>query len=194
MMKRNFYPFVVTFIAVFLLASGLGFSAEQKKAEPKKDTLAVLETDQGKIVISFYDQDAPKTVTNFKKLIREGYYDGTYFHRVIPGFMIQGGDSNTKDDNRSNDGMGGPGYTIPAEFNAHKHVRGTISMARKRDPNSAGSQFFVCVDRAAYLDGKYTVFGKVVEGMDVVDKIVKAKRDRRDNPIQPIHIQKAYLK
>jgi len=189
MMKRHFYPFGVTFIAIFCLASGLGFSAEQKK-----DVLAVLETDRGKIVISLFEKDAPKTVENFRKLIQEGFYDGTYFHRVIPGFMIQGGDPNTKDANRSNDGMGGPGYTIPAEFNAHKHLRGTVSMARKRDPNSAGSQFFICVARAAHLDGQYTVFGEVVEGMEVVDRIVQAKRDRRDNPIQPIHIQKAYLR
>ncbi|NOY53394.1 MAG: peptidylprolyl isomerase [Deltaproteobacteria bacterium] len=180
---------MVSLVVIFSLLSGQGFAAKQKK-----DTLAVLETDAGKIVLSFYPEDAPKTVKNFKKLIREGFYDGTYFHRVIPGFMIQGGDPNTKDHNRNNDGMGGPGYTIPAEFNAHHHVRGTLSMARRQDPNSAGSQFFICVARAAYLDGKYTVFGKVVEGMDVVDKIVQAPRDRRDNPLKPIHIQKAYLK
>jgi peptidyl-prolyl cis-trans isomerase B (cyclophilin B) len=144
-------------------------------------------------VIAFYPGEAPRTVKNFTKLVGQGFYDQTYFHRVIPGFMIQGGDPNTKDDTRNNDGTGGPGYTIPAEFNEHPHIRGTVSMARSADPDSAGSQFFICVERTSHLDNKYTVFGRVLEGMDVVDKIIKHPRDRRDNPISSVHIQKAYL-
>ncbi len=162
--------------------------------EPQKKGAGVtLETDKGKIVIVFYPDEAPKTVENFKKLVGEGFYDGIYFHRVIPGFMIQAGDPNTKDKDRGNDGMGGPGYAINAEFNKHKHVRGTVSMARSRDPNSAGSQFFICVAAAPNLDGSYTAFGKVIEGMDAVDKIVSAPKDPRDNPLKNIFIKKAYL-
>ncbi|MDH4184557.1 MAG: peptidylprolyl isomerase, partial [Nitrospinota bacterium] len=111
------------------------------------------------------------------------FYDGTTFHRVIPGFMIQGGDPNSKDaGNRSLHGTGGPGYTVPAEFNARSHKRGIVSMARSQSPDSAGSQFFICVADSVFLDGKYTVFGEVVEGMDVADKIVAEPRDRNDNP------------
>jgi cyclophilin family peptidyl-prolyl cis-trans isomerase len=184
-MKR--WVYLMFLMAVIALAPCL------EAAEPvKNETTAVLETDKGKIVIAFYREEAPKTIENFTKLVGEGFYDGTYFHRVIPGFMIQGGDPNTKDSDRSNDGMGGPGYTIPSEFNDHLHVRGTVSMARKADPNSAGSQFFICVDRAANLDGKYTVFGHVLEGMDVVDNIVVAPT-YRDNPLHHIYIKKAYL-
>ena len=118
------------------------------------------------------------------------YYNGTTFHRVIPGFMIQGGDPNSKSDDRSMHGMGGPGYNIKAEFNSKKHKRGIVSMARSQDPDSAGSQFFVVVKDAPFLDGQYTVFGEVVEGMDVADKIVNAKRDGRDNPLERIEIKK----
>jgi cyclophilin family peptidyl-prolyl cis-trans isomerase len=193
-MNLKFCRFLLcAFLAFLFLSTGITGAAE-RKVEQKKDSVAVLETDMGTIVISFFPEDAPKTVENFKKLVQEGFYDGTYFHRVIPGFMIQGGDPNTKDQNRMNDGMGGPGYTIRGEFNHHKHVRGIVSMARKSDPNSAGSQFFICVAAAPYLDGQYAAFGKVIQGMDVVDRIVQAKRDRRDNPLTPIHIRKAYLK
>jgi len=107
--------------------------------------------------------------------------------------MIQGGDPNSKDDNRANDGSGGPGYTVKAEFNKTKHKRGIVSMARAADPDSAGSQFFICVADSFFLDGKYTVFGEVVEGMDVADKIVSAKRDKRDNPLEKIAMKKVYI-
>ncbi len=188
----------------FATACVAGESAEQTAPAPKgaeQTTPApkaaggdvVLETDAGRIVMALNAEDAPGTVENFKKLVAQGFYDGTYFHRVIPGFMIQGGDPNTRDKNRANDGMGGPGYTIQAEFNAKKHVRGAVSMARRNDPDSAGSQFFICVAAAPYLDGQYTLFGRVTEGMEVVDKIVSAPRDARDNPHQPIHIRKATL-
>lgn len=150
------------------------------------EEVAVLTTKFGKITIKFFPQDAPNHVENFKKLAKAGFYNGTTFHRVIPGFMIQGGDPNTKDDDRSNDGMGGPGYTILAEFNSRSHQRGIVSMARSQDPNSAGSQFFICVAPATFLDRQYTVFGEVIDGMDAVDKIVSVQRDRLDNPIEKI--------
>lgn len=155
---------------------------------------ALLETDLGNILIAFEPEVAPKTVENFKSLLVKGFYDGTYFHRVIPGFMIQGGDPNTRDTKRANDGTGGPGYSIKAEFSSKPHVRGTVSMARSQNPDSAGSQFFICVARTSHLDGQYTVFGRVLEGMDVVDKIVNTPRDRRDNPIKSVYIRKASLK
>ncbi|MFH1016704.1 MAG: peptidylprolyl isomerase [Pseudomonadota bacterium] len=150
---------------------------------------AVIETSMGTIVIDLLPNVAPKTVENFKKLVSEKFYDGTAFHRVIPGFMIQGGDPNTRSPNRSEHGKGGPGYTIPAEFSPERHTRGTVSMARRSDPNSAGSQFFIVIQDASHLDGQYTVFGRVKEGMDVADKIVAVPRDAGDNPTQPIPLK-----
>ncbi len=148
------------------------------------EEIAVLETHFGKVEIGFLADKAPGHVKNFKDLVRKGFYDGTSFHRVIPGFMIQGGDSFSKTEpgNRMKHGMGGPGYSIKAEFNDTKHRRGVLSMARSSDPDSAGSQFFIVVKNSFFLDGKYTAFGKVLSGMDVVDKIVNSPRDRRDNP------------
>lgn len=146
--------------------------------------VATIETAFGNIVIEFLPDKAPGHVENFKKLARSGFYDGTAFHRVIPGFMIQGGDPNSKSDDRSRHGTGGPGYAVKAEFNDVSHVRGVVSMARSSDPNSAGSQFFIVVADSTFLDGKYTAFGRVVEGMDVADKIVNLPKDARDNPLQ----------
>src|SRR6185369_8256060 len=134
-------------------------------------------TTLGKIVLKFYPDVAPNHVANFKKLAKDGFYNGTIFHRVIPGFMIQGGDPNTKSEDRSRHGIGGSGQNLKAEFNSKPHVRGTLSMARSMDPNSASSQFFICVAASQQLNGQYTVFGEVVEGMDVVDKIVNTPRD-----------------
>ena len=151
--------------------------------------IAVIETGFGKIEIEFFADKAPGHVKNFKDLAKKGFYDGTIFHRVIPGFMIQGGDPNTKSDDRSTHGMGGPGYSIKAEFNDTPHKRGILSMARSQDPDSAGSQFYVVVKDSFFLDGKYTVFGKVVSGMDVADKIVNAPRDGRDNPNERIEMK-----
>ena len=151
--------------------------------------IAVIETKFGKIEIQFFEDKAPGHVKNFKDLAKKGFYDGTIFHRVIPGFMIQGGDPNTKSDDRSNHGMGGPGYSIKAEFNDTPHKRGILSMARSQDPNSAGSQFFIVVKDAAFLDGQYTAFGKVLSGMAVADQIVNAPRDRRDNPNERIEMK-----
>ena len=128
-------------------------------------------------------EDAPETVRNFEKLAGSGFYDGTLFHRIIPGFMIQGGDPNTKGGDQTTWGNGGPGYTIKAEFNARPHKRGAVSMARASDPDSAGSQFFIVTTDSLFLDRQYTAFGEVVEGMDVADKIVALDRDPQDRPL-----------
>ena len=153
----------------------------------------VIETNFGKIVIEFFPEDAPKTVENFMKLSGSSFYDGILFHRVIPGFMIQGGDPNSKSNNRKTWGAGGPGYSIKAEFNSKSHVRGIVSMARAQDPDSAGSQFFIVVKDSIFLDKNYTVFGKVVEGMEVVDKIVNLERDGNDAPLQDAKMEKVYI-
>jgi len=144
------------------------------------DQVAVVETKFGKMVIEFYDKDAPKTVANFQKLAKSGFYDGTTFHRIVDGFMIQGGDPLSKTPDNPNVGTGDPGYKIAAEFNTNKHVLGVVSMARSSDPNSAGSQFFICLGNASFLDGQYTAFGKLIAGVDVLKKIggVPTKLDR----------------
>lgn len=160
------------------------------KADPNdRNEFVVIETQFGRIVFGFFPDVARNHVANFKKLAKTGFYDGTTFHRVIPGFMIQGGDPNTKDDDRRNDGRGGPGYLINAEFNNKKHVRGTVSMARGGDPNSAGSQFFICVAKQSSLDSQYTAFGQVIEGMEVADQIAKQTRDGRNNPLERIEMK-----
>ena len=145
---------------------------------------ATLETRLGTIEIEFMPDKAPGHVKNFIDLAKKGFYDGTTFHRVIPGFMIQGGDPNTKDakGSRGRHGTGGPGYQIKAEFNDVSHKRGIVSMARSSDPNSAGSQFFIVVKDYPSLDRQYTAFGRVVRGMEVADQIVNSERDGRDNP------------
>ena len=175
--------------------AGTAKTAKTKDAAAAKtgEDVAVIKTTLGTIVFRFFEKDAPNHVANFKDLATTHFYDGTTFHRVIPGFMIQGGDPNSKDADRSNDGMGNGPRTLKAEFNANKHLRGTVSMARANDPNSASCQFFICVAPAPFLDGKYTVFGQVIEGLDVVDKIVSAKRDERDNPIDPIRMEKVTI-
>jgi len=144
----------------------------------------VLETNFGRIVFELLPDLAPETVRNFAKLAQSSFYDGTLFHRVIPGFMVQGGDPNTKKQDKSKWGMGGPGYTIKAEFNSKSHLRGIVSMARATDPDSAGSQFFIVTTDSTFLDRQYTVFGQVTEGMDVADKIVNLPRDKNDCPLQ----------
>ena len=141
-------------------------------------TSGTIETNLGNIEFKLLPELAPEHVRNFSKLSQSGFYDGTLFHRVIPGFMIQGGDPNTKDPNMKNQwGMGGPGYNIKAEFNSRSHLRGIISMARSTDPDSAGSQFFIMHANNTGLDRQYTVFGEVTEGMDIVDKIAELPRD-----------------
>src|SRR2546428_498050 len=133
--------------------------------------VAVISTTQGELVIAFWPEVAPKTVENFKTLARKGFYDGTTFHRIIKGFMIQGGDPLSKDPNSTRAGTGDPGYKIKAEFNKNSHQLGVLSMARSNDPDSAGCQFFICLGDASFLDGKYTAFGKLIAGEDVLKKI-----------------------
>ena len=163
------------------------FTAEEIKK--MAETKAVVETKFGTIELKFFPEVAPNHVNNFIELAKKGFYDGTTFHRVIPGFMIQGGDPNTKNPDKSKHGMGGPGHTVKAEFNDKLHKRGTLSMARSANPDSAGSQFFICVADAPSLNKQYTVFGEVVSGMDVADKIVSQPRDRRDNPNERIEMK-----
>lgn len=149
---------------------------------------AIIKTKLGEIELHFFRDVAPNHVDNFMELAEKGFYDGTLFHRVIPGFMIQGGDPHSKDQDRSRHGTGGPGYTVKAEFNSRSHKRGILSMARSSDPDSAGSQFFICVADSPFLDNQYTVFGKVVRGMDVADSIVNQPRDAADNPHKRIEM------
>ncbi len=150
---------------------------------------AIIKTKFGDMEIRFFEDRAPKHVENFLTLAKKGFYDGTIFHRVIPGFMIQGGDPNTKDLNKKEAyGMGGPGHMVKAEFNDTPHKRGIVSMARAQDPDSAGSQFFIVVEDSRFLDNKYTAFGEVVTGIGVADKIVSQPRDKRDNPLERIEM------
>jgi peptidyl-prolyl cis-trans isomerase B (cyclophilin B) len=139
---------------------------------PMSNDAAIIKTSEGDLVIAFWPGEAPNTVANFEKLAKSGFYNGTVFHRIVKGFMIQGGDPLTKDPSaESRWGTGDPGYKIKAEFNSHSHQRGVISMARSNDPDSAGSQFFICLGDASFLDGKYTAFGHLVKGDDVLGKI-----------------------
>ena len=142
----------------------------------------------GTITFKLLPELAPETVRNFLKLVQDKFYNGTLFHRVIPGFMIQGGDPNTKTDNKRSWGTGGPGYTLKAEFNTQSHLRGIVSMARAQDPDSAGSQFFIITSDSTFLDRQYTVFGQVTQGMDVADKIVALDRDSNDCPLEKVQM------
>jgi len=153
------------------------------------ETTAIIETKFGNIELHFFPDVAPEHVNNFVELAKKGFYDGTTFHRVIPGFMIQGGDPNSKDADKSKHGMGGPGHTIKAEFNEKPHKRGALSMARSAHPDSAGSQFFICVADAKFLDRQYSVFGEVVSGIEAVDAIVSQPRDGNDNPLDRIEMK-----
>jgi peptidyl-prolyl cis-trans isomerase B (cyclophilin B) len=155
------------------------FDKEVKKMSAQQ---AIIHTKLGDITLKFYPEVAPNHVNSFIELARKGFYNGTTFHRVIPKFVIQGGDPNSKNPDRSKHGMGGPGYNLKAEFSDKLHKRGMLSMARAAHPDSAGSQFFICVADIPSLNGKYTIFGEVVEGMEIVDKIVSQPRDGNDNP------------
>ena len=175
-----------------LLVASAVFATEEKKQEttPTKSSneVAVIKTTEGDIVVQFWTDAAPNTVENFKKLARQGFYDGTIFHRIVKGFMIQGGDPNSKDPAKENSyGEGGPGYNINAEFNDHSHDRGVISMARGPDPNSAGSQFFICLAPVRRLDHQYTTFGKLIKGHDVLAKIgdIPVTKNSMGEPSKP---------
>src|SRR5438128_12203708 len=164
-------------IVLAVLLSSAVFAAEEKKEEKtsmntSSNEVAVIKTSEGEMVVQFWTDAAPSTIENFKKLARSGFYDGTIFHRIVKGFMIQGGDPNSKDPAKeSSYGEGGPGYKIKAEFNDRSHERGVISMARSSDPDSAGSQFFICLASVPRLDHQYTTFGRVIKGDDVLGKI-----------------------
>lgn len=184
-----------TFILIFLIGVLLMSCSKDQK-------VAVISTKFGDMVVEFFPDVAPKHVENFQILAEEGYYNGTTFHRVIPGFMIQGGDPNSKDLDRMNDGTGGragkffgigrennpESWTVPAEFNDTPHQRGTLSMARSQNIDSGSSQFFICHDNAPFLDGQYTVFGQLISGFEVVDQIVNSERDPRDNPLDRVEM------
>jgi len=200
-MRFTLLVLIIT-LAVSAGPAGQGKPATKKGAKSvNKDSashgLVVIETSMGNITVQLADDKAPKHASNFRKLAKEGFYAGTTFHRVIPDFMIQGGDPNSKDNDRLNDGLGGPGYTIDAEIGL-LHDRGVIAAARQGDQinperRSNGSQFYITVAPAHYLDGQYSVFGKVVKGMDVVDKIAAVPRDRNDNPIDKVVIKKVIV-
>ena len=166
-----------------------GAAAEEPSNADTKAPHVLIKTKFGEMEAVLFPDLAPKHVESFLKLAKSGFYNGTLFHRIIPGFMIQGGDPLTKDPaNRSRYGTGGPGYTVPAEFNRVIHEKGILSAARTADPNSAGSQFFIMVDKAPHLDNQYTVFGEVVKGIEVVDTIVSQPRDLKDNPLERIEM------
>jgi peptidyl-prolyl cis-trans isomerase B (cyclophilin B) len=180
---------------MFLWASAI-FSGEvrhrtfsEQEVKKMEHVKAIIHTGLGDVHLRFFPDVAPNHVNNFVTLAREKFFDGSIFHRVIPGFVIQGGDPNSKNADRSMHGTGGPGYTVKAEFNNRPHKRGILSMARSAHPDSAGSQFFICVADVPSLDGKYTVFGEVTQGMEVVDKIVSLPRDRRDNPLERVEMR-----
>ena len=161
------------------------------------DEVAVMETSLGKMVIEFDVVNAPVHAANFKKLVMAGYYNGISFHRIIPGFMLQGGDINSRDDNPNNDGMGGPGYTIAAEIH-NLHKKGTLAAARTGGPSnperrSSGSQFYICHVDIPSLDGEYTAYGQVIEGFDVIDKIAAVKTGPNDKPIDDVRINRVYM-
>jgi peptidyl-prolyl cis-trans isomerase B (cyclophilin B) len=187
----------------FLFGAAAKTARKDKKMTVRDyaNTLATLQTDAGDITIKFFHDKAPKHVENFVDLAAAGFYDGTFFHRIIPGFMIQGGDPNTKttpEDPKRPYGTGGNVVSgkevrLKAEFNDISHKRGIVSMARAQDPNSASSQFFIVVKDSTFLDGQYTAFGEVISGLDVADKIVSAPRNAKDLPNSPVHIKKILL-
>ena len=175
---------------------------EQVDQDKQQKDVAIITTDFGDMVVEFFESVAPKHVESFKLHAQNGYYNGTLFHRVIPGFMIQGGDPNTKTDNKASYGTGGHAakyfgvgneiepttWNVPAEFNDINHSRGILSMARANDPNSGGSQFFICAADAPHLNGKYTVFGQLIKGDQVLEQIVNLPRDARDNPTRRVEM------
>ncbi len=178
----------ITFGCSFAMSQSV-FAQSGARAPSSTRTVevAVIETDHGEMLIEMWPEVAPKTVENFKKLAGEEFYNGQAFHRIIDGFMVQGGDPLSKDESaRARWGTGGPGYTIDAEFSKKKHVRGVISMARSADPNSAGSQFFVCLGDATFLDEKYTAFGKLVAGDDVLEKLGKTEVEQTGEKSKPV--------
>ncbi len=187
--SKSICSLIILSLTSLCYAQTVNKSFSEKEVDKMSKSKALIETKHGDIKLKFFPEEAPNHVNNFIEFAKQGFYNGTTFHRVIPDFMIQGGDPNTKDMDRSKHGMGGPGHHVKAEFNKMPHKRGTLSMARAANPDSAGSQFFICVADAPFLDGKYTVFGEVESGMEVADKIVNEKRDGKDNPIERIEMK-----
>jgi len=183
-----------TFLLVLVLVTaGCSTTFDQMKEAQKSKSVVVLQTNMGEIQFALLEKYAPKNTENIKKLAKEGFYNGVTFHRVVPNFVIQGGDPLSKDDNPLNDGTGGPGYYIQDEISpALKHLEGTVAMANA-GPNTNGSQFYICCQPLPRLDGKYTVIGQVIKGMDVVHKIEKVPTDTRNRPIKNVVIEKCYL-
>jgi peptidyl-prolyl cis-trans isomerase B (cyclophilin B) len=182
----------LSIILAIALVSAVVFAADEKKEQKSpmnsSNEVAMIKTSEGDMVVQFWTDAAPNTVENFKKLARQGFYDGTIFHRIVKQFMIQGGDPNSKDPAKENSyGEGGPGYNTKAEFNDHSHDRGVISMARGPDPDSAGSQFFICLAAVHRLDHQYTTFGKLIKGQDVLEKIgdTPVTRNSMGEPSKP---------
>ena len=188
---------VLGIILLTLLVIGVLFMTIEKEKN-----VAVISTNFGDMVVEFYPDIAPMHVESFMALVNEEYFNGTTFHRVIPGFMIQGGDPNSRNENRATHGTGGRAgkffgigneedpstWLIPQEFSNTPHVKGILSMARTNDPNSASSQFFVCHDNANFLDNNYTVFGKVIDGLDIIDQIANVAKDQNDNPLEKVEM------
>ena len=186
---------VIAIILILILVGVIFMNNEKEK-------VAVISTKYGDMVVEFYADVAPMHVESFMALAEEKYFNGTTFHRVIPGFVIQGGDPNSKLENRAIHGTGGRAgkffgigdkddsstWLIPQEFNSIPHVKGILSMARTNDPNSASSQFFICHDNASFLDNNYTVFGKVIKGLEIIDQIVNVEKDMNDNPLEKIEM------
>ena len=197
MKKKIIYGCIILIILVGTLTVFLKINRNKslpgKEPVPMADKKAIIHTKFGDITLGFFPDDAPKHVNNFIELAEKDFYNKTTFHRIIPDFMIQGGDPNSKSDDRSKHGTGGPGYSLKAEFNKNPHKRGALSMARSADPDSAGSQFFICVSDVSHLDGQYSVFGEVTEGMDVVDKIAKVQKDANGRPVEEVKIIKASI-
>ena len=181
--------------ALFCLALTPALAADSPQTAPAGATeeVGIITTDLGQIVIRFFPDSAPNHVDNFKALARSKFYDGTTFHRVAPGFVIQGGDPNSKDADPANDGIGDGPRRLKAEFNSRPHVRGAVSMARSSDPNSASCQFFIVIGEARSLNGKYSLFGEVIEGMDTVDKIVAGAAPTGDRPAKPVVMRKVRI-
>jgi cyclophilin family peptidyl-prolyl cis-trans isomerase len=185
----KFFVFAFIFLTAYMLCA-----EDQMEKAAKSDDVVIIVTDFGEIDFALFKDEAPVNVDNIIKLIKKDFYNGTTFHRVIPGFVIQGGDPNSKDNDPTNDGYGGPGYYVKDEISKNlKHLPGTVALAKAAD-NQNGSQFYICLDKIPHLDGKYTIIGQVTKGMDVVQKIAKVKTGKNDRPLTNVVMKKVSLK
>ncbi len=186
---RKFSVFVLLFITGLAL-----YGVDQEEKAKKSDDIVIIVTDFGEIQFGLFRDAAPLNVDNIVKLVKKDFYNGTTFHRIVPKFVIQGGDPLTKDDDPSNDGYGGPGYYLKDEYSKDlKHLKGTVALAKAADDRN-GSQFYICLGRLKFLDGKYTIVGQVINGMDVVEKIAKVKTGKNDRPIENVVMKRVYMK